>query len=357
MDPVLLLLLVRLMDVWLLDVEFAVEQAQDEVEGLWRDTDPFDGDAVELFSRAAAEVSVRTQRAVVDSTAWVKRGSAEALGLDTGFVPNVPDDVRVFNPDYPMKYADPSVIIIGGEESLRVPTYEVFNRPARELRREIRRLEAEEDAFDPVVVQERAVKRVRDAVSMNATLAQRDTEMQYIEDIAERNRNVIGYRRVIHPERSLGGVCGLCLAASQRLYSRKDLKEIHFRCKCTVMEALKNVDPGFALNRQDLLNLYGLAGGTGADKLKQVRYRVSENGELGPVLKPAKGQTVEQFVSVPDIVDLDEVQRERKLAEIHLPKFEQRLQELLDKGLPRDAGPVQYHERMIKKFKKTLVPA
>jgi hypothetical protein len=101
------------------------------------------------------------------------------------------------------------------------------------------------------------------------------------------NPKVIGQRRVIHPERSAGGVCGLCIAAADRVYYRDELLPIHDRCKCTVLPILKGFDPGRTLNDDDLAEVYGSAKSNRAADLKRVRYRVREHGELGPVLTDA----------------------------------------------------------------------
>lgn len=97
-------------------------------------------------------------------------------------------------------------------------------------------------------------------------------------------RHVAGYRRIIHPEQSRSGTCGLCIAASQNLYHRDQLMPLHGRCKCTMAPVINGVDPGDILNRSDLDALYKQAGGTQARALAMVRYTVHDNGEIGPVL-------------------------------------------------------------------------
>lgn len=101
---------------------------------------------------------------------------------------------------------------------------------------------------------------------------------------------VAGYRRVIHPEVSKGGTCGLCIAASDRKYSVHDLMPIHDRCACTVAPIMRNgTDPGSGLNNLSLDDLYGDAGDTtGAKSLKRTRYQVHDHGELRAVLAPKK---------------------------------------------------------------------
>lgn len=142
---------------------------------------------------------------------------------------------------------------------------------------------------------EAAVKRAGDVASMDAQLAVRAQEYAAIVDGAERGV-VTGHRRVIHPELSKGGTCGLCVAASDRLYGVHELKPIHDRCECTTLPVLNHQDPGSALNRGDLGRLYGHAegrggvvdgSGTSREELKRTRYQLDEHGELGLVLNPA----------------------------------------------------------------------
>jgi hypothetical protein len=109
-----------------------------------------------------------------------------------------------------------------------------------------------------------------------------------------RQPKVTGYRRMIHPELSAGGVCGLCVAASDRLYGPTELMPIHHLCKCIPLPVYDGKDPGSTLNRQDLNKLYKDAGGSTSDvELKRTRYKVDEHGELGPVLLPASARDPE----------------------------------------------------------------
>lgn len=117
----------------------------------------------------------------------------------------------------------------------------------------------------------------------------------------------IGYRRVIRPERSRTGTCGLCIAASTRVYQVKELAPIHANCKCTSVPMTSDMDPADTLNRsdiediltedeegnvrvlqfgrQELDDLYEAAGdSTAAAALKRVRVFLTTHGELGPVL-------------------------------------------------------------------------
>lgn len=95
---------------------------------------------------------------------------------------------------------------------------------------------------------------------------------------------VDGYRRVIHPELSKGGTCGLCIAASDRVYHVDELLPIHTGCHCGVLPIINGVDVGHRLNQDDLKRLYAESGSTSADDLKRTQWVIHQHGELGPVL-------------------------------------------------------------------------
>ena len=97
------------------------------------------------------------------------------------------------------------------------------------------------------------------------------------------SRNITRYRRVIRSEKS----CGLCVAASDRIYSKSDLLPIHSRCRCGVIAVTANTDPGSQLNDDTLRELYAAAGSTTGPALKKVQVEVFEHGELGPQLRVA----------------------------------------------------------------------
>lgn len=100
-------------------------------------------------------------------------------------------------------------------------------------------------------------------------------------------RGVATFRRIIRPEASQGGTCGLCIAAADRIYRKADLLPIHGRCNCEVAPIVRGQDPGYSLNAADLDALYGAAGSTGRQDLAKVRIQVHHHGELGPVLAQA----------------------------------------------------------------------
>lgn len=99
-----------------------------------------------------------------------------------------------------------------------------------------------------------------------------------------RRSKVLQYRRVLHPELSKSGSCGLCIVAADRWYSTSHLLPLHAHCHCGVAPAGSDYDPGFQLNQDDLQKLYSEAGGTTSSALKSVRVQTITHGELGPVL-------------------------------------------------------------------------
>jgi hypothetical protein len=139
------------------------------------------------------------------------------------------------------------------------------------------------------------------AVQRAAVIAETDIDLAFRDMVSafmESKSDVRGYRRVIRPERSAGGTCGLCVVAADRVYSRDSLLPLHARCKCTVLPITDDSDPGLELNEADFRTLYGTdsgaeaangtAGRTDAAILKRGRYTVKTHGELGPVLVAAR---------------------------------------------------------------------
>ena len=124
------------------------------------------------------------------------------------------------------------------------------------------------------------LQRADTMVRWDSGLARRE---QWRQSLAA-NPQAIGWRRVIHPELSRGGTCGLCIAAADRIYSIATLAPLHGRCRCSVAPVTRTADPGGTLNDEDLKRVYESAGSTAAEDLKRVRYNVHQHGELGPVL-------------------------------------------------------------------------
>jgi hypothetical protein len=140
---------------------------------------------------------------------------------------------------------------------------------------------------------QRALVRVEAVAETDVTLAVREQVRRTIGRIP----GIEGYRRVVRPELSETGPCGLCVVAADRLYHVEFLNPIHDRCVCEVLPVIGDMDPGLFLNQSDLDRIYRAAGGTGGDvirdgrrhsgALKRIRVALAEHGELGPVLVDA----------------------------------------------------------------------
>lgn len=91
------------------------------------------------------------------------------------------------------------------------------------------------------------------------------------------------YRRVINSSNA----CGLCIAASDRIYRVINKTAMHTKCTCSVLPVTHATDPGSQLNNDALAKLYAAAGGTAGSKLRAVRFEIHEHGELGPQLRVA----------------------------------------------------------------------
>jgi hypothetical protein len=140
---------------------------------------------------------------------------------------------------------------------------------------------------------------------------------------------ITGYRRILRPELSEQGPCGLCVVAADRLYKKEDLLPIHDRCVCDVLPVIGRLDPGIQLNYDDLRALYEAAGSTGGGKrqggaLKKIRVVLTEHGEVGPVLVDGD----QNFRGPVDVARTRHPDRQvRELAK--LEAFEERLGRLL----------------------------
>lgn len=151
---------------------------------------------------------------------------------------------------------------------------DVYERPAKQFLYELSRGATVEAAT------ERATERLVDLVETDVSMTTRDEINKVFEAIPD----VIGWRRVLHPELSQNGPCGLCIVAADRFYTKGELLELHDLCKCEPMPITKHADPGLKLNREDLDAIYAAAGGNDMKSLKRIRVTVREHGELGPVL-------------------------------------------------------------------------
>lgn len=156
--------------------------------------------------------------------------------------------------------------------------FDVYSRPVFAAREALEQeILAEADALAAAEVKAEVLSLT------DALMARRDAAAATLAASPE----VRGYRRVIRPELSETGTCGLCIAAATRLYSTEDLLDIHTRCKCTVMPVVAADDPARRFNTADLERVYAVIPATRRQELSKFRYRVEDLEELGPTLTPA----------------------------------------------------------------------
>jgi hypothetical protein len=155
----------------------------------------------------------------------------------------------------------------------------VHRRPAQSYRRAIALGKDEQEARRIAAIRATGLMR------SDTALAERAEAHLLLERMG-----ITQFRRILHPELSASGSCGLCIAAADNIYSTGDLMPIHPpHCKCTVLPIVDDWDPGKELNQQDILSYAGareLAGATGPRggttrrDLASVRY----HAEFGPYL-------------------------------------------------------------------------
>ncbi|MDP7729503.1 hypothetical protein [Mycobacterium sp. TY813] len=317
--------------------------------GLWRRLNPYDHRAVADFARQAGQLMVASQKSVATAHAASQQVQLRALGINRPVVVTIPDNVRgarvTFGGSQPkvhakevtveykptpepqpateptappqperggVKAAEPQPVQEEKTVERTIPkddaeATKIFERAAETYRYE-RSIGAEHDAANA-----KAEQRIATIVDNNMMLSARLASQQTLMRVAEQDERVIGYRRIIHPEASKGGVCGLCIAAADRVYKVSDLQPIHDRCECTISPVTTEHDPGFTLNYDELERLYahsaetapmetiynkGEAIGTrralptSAKALKKTRYQIVHHGELGPVLTRVTGTSV-----------------------------------------------------------------
>lgn len=130
-------------------------------------------------------------------------------------------------------------------------------------------------------------ERMERMVSQDIAAAARNAHQEIMRKTPK--KTITGYRRVVHPELSQTGSCGLCIVASTMIYKKSDLLPIHAGCKCETVEIYqidgKTYDPGQQINDEDLSVFYEEAGGTTHGwKLKRWKYKVVNHPEYGPTL-------------------------------------------------------------------------
>lgn len=220
------------------------------------------GETVAAFGARVATYVAAAQRQAARITESHLRQQTQRMGVElpAGSIVDLPTDLR-----------------------LGAATADIYQRPIRQ----VRYLESTGVPLADAVAA--ATERLEQQALTDLQLARANASQQVMYAMPEKTPRagvVRGYRRIIHPE--LGQVCGLCIAASDRIYRKRDMLPLHARCKCTTIPVIGVQDPGGKLNADDLTALYAAAGGsTSSAALKRVRYEIKENGELGPVLTVA----------------------------------------------------------------------
>lgn len=184
----------------------------------------------------------------------------------------------------------------------------VYRRPIEQYRHRVA------TGMDPAEAEDKAARRLDRMAAIDLAIAQRDAQ------IGQYQAKQIGqYRRIVHPELARTGTCGLCIVASDQIYSSAELMPLHPNCHCTTAPVVGEEDPGNSLNNLALSQLYADAGSNRAEELRQTRYQVNEHGEYGPVISFAG----DDFKGPADVRPLeDDPDRARAMLESAIPTLE-----------------------------------
>ena len=330
------------------------------LRSIWTPVDPYDGDQVAEFAATAARHMATAQKTTAAAAAAGQIQLLSSMGVRVAVRPDVPVDVRAPGATFDdgrveldhsatrVRYRDQEPVDL---DAAGMATVEVLNRPART----VRYLESQGATREQAEAE--ALKRLDALVDGNMMLAQRLAESQVINAAANlRGSTVVGMRRIIHPELSRTGTCGLCIAASDRLYTVRELLPIHANCKCTSAPVTEEFDPADELNAVDLRQLYRDAGGTSAAHLKRTRYKEDVHGELGPVVIPVRKYKPRSKASEKAAGGTAVMAEETKVevARRQLPLFEDNLAKLREQGMSEDSSQVKYHKQQIARYRERL---
>lgn len=283
------------------------------IVALWRRINPYDHKQVDAFKAQAGRIIVSSQKTVAATHTGAQLMQLRAVGINQNPVVTIPDNVRgqsvTFGAKKPTVHAAPEVTVEYQEpvklDEPPAPKIEqtvtksdaapdqIFDRAAQTYRYE------KSIGSDDATASAAAEARIGSIVDNNLILAQRLAEQQTLSAVRDLDKRVHGYRRVIHPELSKGGVCGMCVAAASRRYYVSDLKPIHDRCNCSIAPITDEHDIGDLLNQDDLDKLYDQSGSTANPALKRTRYELVHHHELGPVLTRVKGEKVPYYSTTP----------------------------------------------------------
>lgn len=244
---------------------------------------------LEWFNKTA-EKAVRRQMAEV-----VRDAQEVIADLTGGYLDDVFDlmDIRV-----PRSAIDKAVVL--PKQLRKVDPDTQWRRPGSAAR--FAKMKGIDDLEAQIVAQERAEEMAR----MDLQLAAQEAERQKYNLAAD--ETLVGHRRVLRPEMSESGPCGLCIVAATRIYKVGELKPLHGGCCCGSMPVTIAADPALRMNKDDfevwmergedaekelqkvgvtrdrLNSWYAAAGGTDREGLQRIRVRTASHGEIGPVL-------------------------------------------------------------------------
>lgn len=246
---------------------------------------------VAALAKEMSDLSIAAQQTTAGLSTQYLAGVAAAMGV----------------PGVPLPAASFQVIRAGAPLAL------VHTRPAEAYKRAI----ATGQTTDQAMV--KAAIRAGGLALTDMSLQDRQAMSAALE-----SAGITQYRRIIRPELSKTGTCGLCIAAATKLYDTGVLMPIHPpSCKCIVMPVVGDQDPGLVLNAQDLKavlgQLYEDSDSTSRSALSQTKYQVNTHGEFGPVLTRAQ-----DAFRGPDQVGLeDDLPRVARLLEKTVPVLDQ----------------------------------
>lgn len=343
--------------------------AKTAIRHLWAVVDPYDAKQVQAFTEQAAGLMTSAQTAAARVAAAGQSQQLAAAGIIVDAAPSLPVDVRapaavIKKGQLVLRRGAWSVDYVGTDAAAKVSkndmtTQGVFGRPAAVFRYEKSLGATDVDAAA------KAGQRIDSLVDDNLMLSQRLAQQQVLVQAVinldtGRTRSgpkIIGYRRVIHPELSRGGTCGMCIAASDRIYHVAELMPIHALCKCTIGAVTEDHDPADDLNAVDLGQLYKDSGGTSNPHLKRTRYQVDEHGELGPVLVPKakyKPRTTKSKVRVGGTALQSDQPAQADVAKQQIAALEANLAKMRAAGEPEDSSKIVYHLKLIAKLRTQL---
>lgn len=257
------------------------------------DLDPRVTVAIDAFARRRAEIESRVERAV----------AADLARFDGWYSPRLVDDI-VAQVVAKVSAGQMTIASVTDAYLARVTSYVIGRTMVGTLvpvvmGRSLRTGVSHEEVYARVAAEYRWQRsqgaddsRALSLATVRAQeMASADLGLAHTHQVRNFNqaRGIDRYRRVIRPEASESGTCGLCAAASDRIYYKADLLPVHHRCKCAVITVTANTDPGSQLNADTISDLYTAAGDASAKRLERARVTVEEHGELGPQLR-VKGQ-------------------------------------------------------------------